>query len=138
MRSESIFVPVSVLALWTGAVLLLTAFRRLRAVAAGRIRGDAFRFGESPDVPPDVVLANRNFMNLLEMPLLFYVVCIASYVTHHVGRVLLTLAWIYVGLRLAHSLVHLTTNRIRRRLVLFATSNFVLVAMWIGFLRRVL
>jgi len=138
VKDERIFAPVSVLALWTGAVLLLTAFRRLRAVAAGRIRGDAFRFGESPKVPPDVVLANRNFMNLLEMPLLFYVVCIALYVTHHVGRRPLTMAWIYVGLRLAHSLVHLTTNRIRRRLTLFALSNFVLLAMWIGFLRGML
>ena len=138
MRDESIFAPVSVLALWTGAVLLLTGVRRLRAVAAGRIRGDAFRLGESPEVPPEVVVTNRNYMNLLEMPVLFYVVCIALYVTHHVARAPLALAWIYVGLRLAHSLVHLTTNRIRRRLALFAASNFVLLSIWIWFIRRVL
>src|SRR5581483_9885928 len=124
MKNEAIFAPVSLLALWTGAVLLLTGARRLRAVAKGRISSSAFRFGESPEVPPEVTVANRNLMNLLEMPVLFYVVCIALYVTRQVTAGTLALAWTYVGLRLCHSLIHLTSNHIRARLVAFALSNF--------------
>ena len=48
------------------------------------------------------------------------------------------MAWIYVGLRLAHSLVHITYNRVVHRLLLFAASSFLLMAMWIGFARRLL
>jgi hypothetical protein len=137
MRAEAIFGPVSVLALWTGAVILLTGLRRILAVRARRVSRNAFRVGEAPDVPEDVAVVNRNLMNLLEMPVLFYVVSIAFYVTHHVGRGPLVLAWVYVGLRLLHSWEHLTTNYVPRRLVAFALSNFVLVSLWVSFIRAV-
>ncbi|MES1208864.1 MAG: MAPEG family protein [Pseudomonadota bacterium] len=138
MRADAIFAPVSVLALWTGLVVAITGFRRIRAVRARRVSARAFRLGESAEVPEDVAVANRNLMNLLEMPVLFYVVAIAFYVTHHVGRGPLTLAWIYAALRILHSCEHLTTNHILRRLALFATSNVVLLALWIRFVRAAL
>jgi hypothetical protein len=138
MRAEGIFVPVSVLALWTGVVLLMTGARRLLAVRARRVSSRAFQLGESPEVPDDVAVVNRNLMNLLEMPVLFYVVSIALYVTHHAGRGAVVMSWVYVGVRMLHSWEHLTTNRVRRRLALFALSNFVLVAIWIRFLTTLL
>jgi hypothetical protein len=136
MRPEAIFGPVGLLALWTMFVLFATGFRRIRAVRAGRVRRDAFRLGESAEVPTDVAIANRNLMNLLELPVLFYVACISIYVTHRVRPGVVALAWTYVALRLAHSFVHLTSNRVMQRLILFALSNVVLVAIWIGFLSR--
>ena len=137
MRAEAIFVPVGLLALWTMAILLLIAARRFAAARAGRVRVSAFRLGESPDVPDDVALPNRNLINLLEVPLLFYVVCLCLYVTHQAGPGLVRLAWVYVALRVLHSLIHLTTNNLAQRLTVFALSNFVLVALWIAFLGRV-
>ena len=134
MRAESIFAPVSALALWTVLVMWLTGFRRVRAVRARRVSPRAFRLGESPEVPPDVAVANRNLMNLLELPVLFYVVTIGFYVTHHVSHRALLLAWIYVGLRVLHSLEHLTRNNIMRRLTTFTLSSVVLVMLWIRFI----
>jgi len=128
MKPESIFAPVSALAIWTAIVVFLTGFVRIRA----------FRLGEAPGVPADVTVVNRNLMNLLEMPVLFYVVCIAFYVTRHVDHGLVTLAWLFVALRVLHSLIHLTTNRVLHRLTAFALSNVVLLTMWIRFVRRVL
>lgn len=137
MRAEAIFVPMGVLALWTGLMVLMTAVRRITAVRRGRLKAAAFALGESRDVPEDVSLPNRNLMNLLEMPVLFYVVSLASHAARQVTPGLVVMAWAYVALRVAHSLVHITTNRISRRLMLFAASNFVLLAMWIRFLTRV-
>ena len=137
MRQEAVFVPMSVLALWTGCMVFMVGFSRIRAVKAGRVRRGAFRLGESPDVPADVTVWNRNLMNLLEMPLLFYVVSIAFYVTHQVTPRVVTLAWIYLALRLAHSLVHVTSNRILLRLSSYAVSNVVLLSLWIRFIARV-
>jgi hypothetical protein len=136
MRPEKIFAPMSVLALWTGCMVFLVGFSRIRAVRAGRVRSGAFRLGESADVPSDVTVWNRNLMNLLEMPLLFYVVSIAFYVTHQVTPRVVTLAWIYLALRLLHSLVHVTSNRILVRLSFYAVSNVVLLSLWIRFLSR--
>jgi hypothetical protein len=138
MKPEAIFAPVCVLVLWTGFVVLLTGVRRVLAVRAGRVTAHAFKLGESSDVPPDVAVFNRNFMNLLEMPVLFYVGCLAFYVTRRVDSVVLLLAWLYVALRLAHSLVHLGPNLIVLRLAAFAASNFVLLAIWIRFMAAVL
>lgn len=137
MRAETIFAPVSVLALWTGFVVLTTGYRRIGAVRRRRVSRHAFRLGESPEVPADVAVANRNLMNLLEMPVLFYVVALALYVTHHVTRGAVEMAWVYAGLRVLHSCEHLTTNHVLRRLILFAASNVVLVALWIRFIAAV-
>ena len=115
MRPEAIFQPMSVLAMWTGVVLLLTGVRRAVAVRAGRVAAHAFRAGDAPGVPADLTVFNRNLMNLLEMPVLFYVVCLAVYVTHAVDATAIMLAWAYVGLRLSHSAVHLTFNRVNAR-----------------------
>jgi len=138
MRPETIFAPMSGLALWTGFIVFMVGFSRIRAVRAGRVGRGAFRLGESPDVPADVTVWNRNLMNLLEMPLLFYVVSIAFYVTHQVTHRVVTLAWIYLALRLAHSLVHVTSNRTLVRLSCYAASNIVLLSLWIRFIARVL
>jgi hypothetical protein len=137
MKPEAIFAPVGVLALWTGLVLFLTGCRRIRAVVTRRLSRGAFRLGESPEVPENIAVFNRNLMNLLELPVLFYVACLALYVTHQVGTATLALAWIYVGLRLVHSMIHLTYNKVVHRLVPFAASNFVLLAIWLKFLWRI-
>ena len=127
---------MSVLALWTGVVLLLTGLRRVLAIRARRVSVKAFRLGESPDVPAEVSVFNRNLMNLLEMPLLFYVVSLAFYVTHATDQTTLLLAWTYLILRLVHSAIHLTFNRVGARFLAFAGSNLVLL-LWIRFIVRV-
>jgi hypothetical protein len=39
------------------------------------------------------------------------------------------LAWVYVALRVAHSLVQVTANKVIVRFVLFAISSIVLIAL---------
>jgi hypothetical protein len=133
VRPEAIFAPVGVLVIWTLFILFLTGYRRVQATLAGRVPRNAFRMGESADVPPDIVVVNRNYMNLLEAPVLFYVACVALYVTRQVGVGQLVLAWVYVALRMAHTFIHLTKNRVVPRLIAFLLGNLVLFAMWIWF-----
>jgi hypothetical protein len=81
-----------------------------------------------------VSIPNRNYMNLLELPMLFYVVCVLNYVTSPtVAAATLALAWSYVGLRALHSLIHLTYNNVMHRLAPFVASNVVLAALWVAF-----
>lgn len=123
--------PIFALSGWTLCILLLLAARRLRAAFAGQIKNSAYALGESAAVPTAIVLANRNYMNLLELPLLFYVACLMAFMTLNTSSTLLTLAWIYVALRVLHSLIHVSYNRVLHRFIVFAASNFVLVFLWL-------
>ena len=128
---NDILFPLVALAALTFAVLLRIPFVRFRAARAGLVKARDFRYGESTDVPPEVTLPNRNLMNLLELPVLFYVVCLGYYVTGTADTLAMYLAWGYVALRVAHSVIHLSYNNVFHRLRVFAASNVVLVALWI-------
>jgi hypothetical protein len=93
-----------------------------------------FALGESENVPPETRLPNRNYMNLLELPVLFYVACLVVYVIGKVDAWSLGLAWLYVALRIAHSIVHVTYNHVIHRMRVFALSVLVLLALWIRIL----
>jgi hypothetical protein len=123
--------PMVALAALTFVVLLRIPFVRIRAVREGVIEANDFKLGESPRVPGDVSLPNRNYMNLLELPTLFYAACLALYVLKRVESPDLIIAWGYVGLRVVHSFVHLTYNNVLQRLGLFALSNVVLSVLWV-------
>jgi len=133
MLPEAIFGPVIVLVLLTMLVLVYTGYKRFDAGFAGRVRAGDFRYGETPNVPADVAVANRNFMNLLEAPVLFYTLCLAAYVTHQVTEWMLGLAWLYVALRIVHTFIHLSYNKILHRFSSYAASNLVLLVMWLKF-----
>jgi hypothetical protein len=138
MQQSAIFLPVAVLALWTLFVLLLVPIRRFAAASQKKVTAEDFRFGESADVPGDVTIANRAWMNLLEAPMLFYVASLVFYVTANVEQPVLILAWTYVGLRIAHTLIHVTYNKVFHRLTAFALSNVVLVMLWVRLLSSLL
>jgi hypothetical protein len=133
MDQAAIFLPMCALVALTFAVLLLVPAARFRAAAQGKVNVGDFRYGESERVPGTVLLPNRNLMNLLELPLLFYVVCLALYITLSVDMLAVALAWLYFALRLVHSLVHLTYNNVFHRLGAFAASTVVLGALWVRF-----
>lgn len=131
MQDPTILYPLFALAGWTLMVLLLIPFYRFRAGKRREIRTDDFKFGESATVPGYVSIPNRNYMNLLELPMLFYVVGLMLYVSDGGSSLAINLAWAYVILRILHSLIHLGYNNVMHRLTLFAISNFFLVALWI-------
>ena len=133
MPQDLIFAPMGVMALLTFTVLGLIPARRFRAAFAGRVRPDDFKYGESAGVPGDVSIPNRNYMNLLELPILFYVAGLMYFVAGRVDQTALAVAWAYVATRAAHSAIHLTYNNVIHRLTAFALSNVVLAAFWVLF-----
>jgi hypothetical protein len=128
--SAPIFLPMAVLAIWTMHILLLIPIARFKAAGKGQVNAEDFRYGESERVPDYVRLPNRNFMNLLEVPALFYVAGFMAFLSGHVDGLFMSLAWVYVALRIAHSLVHVSYNKVMHRLALFAISNVVVSVMW--------
>jgi hypothetical protein len=131
MRNPAVLYPMFALAAWTLLVLLLIPLARARSARRREIVIDDFKYGESPAVPGAVSIPNRNYMNLLELPMLFYVVCIVLYLTAGASTTAIALAWAYVLLRVVHSVIHLSYNRVVHRLAAFTASNVALVVLWV-------
>ena len=74
-----------------------------------------------------------NLRNLFEIPVLFFPICLALYVTDLVTPLQLALAWGFVGLRAAHSYIHTTYNRVMHRFAVYALSTICVFAMWVVF-----
>ena len=60
---------------------------------------------------------------------MFYAVALVLAITGHGDGLNATLGWSYAGLRVVHSLVQATVNRVLVRFALFALSTFVLMAL---------
>jgi hypothetical protein len=128
---KAIFLPVAALVALTFGVALLLLQARFRAAYRRQVTPGDFRYGESERVPAEARLPSRNLVNLLEMPVLFYVACVIFYAIGSVDGAALALAWAYVASRGVHSLIHLTYNNVFHRLAAFAAGNVVLLAIWI-------
>ena len=66
----------------------------------------------------------------LELPLLFYVLTILAWDTHHAGTIFVALAWVFVILRVIQAVIHVTDNHVRRRGLAFILGAIVLAIMW--------
>lgn len=129
MKSTTIFLPALALMLWTLLVLVQVPIRRFAAFFRKRVAAQDFRYGESANVPVDVALPNRVFMNLVEVPVLFYALIFIAFASGQVDAVTQGMAWVYVALRVLHSLIYFTYNHVIHRFAVFASSNLVLLAM---------
>ena len=79
------------------------------------------------------VKASDNFRNLLETPVLFYALVACAIGVSYVPPWLAIGAWCYVALRVVHTLIHCTYNRVMHRLAAFTLGFVLLVALWIGY-----
>ena len=70
-----------------------------------------------------------NYNHLLEQPTMFYAVVLILALLGAGEGVALTLAWIYVLLRIVHSLIQVLWNKIVVRFAVFFLSSLVLVAL---------
>jgi hypothetical protein len=129
----SILHPVFVLVALTALTLARLAHGRLRAVGDGRASLDyfrAYRDGDGSEPEHTRVLA-RHYDNLLQAPMLFYVAAAVALATGRETPLVLGLAWAYAALRVVHSVIHTTNNRVRWRFQAFIASWVVLVALWV-------
>jgi hypothetical protein len=87
---------------------------------------------------PAMIQAARNYANLFEAPVLFYVIVILIYGTETVDDTAVTLAWIFVACRYLHSAVHLTVNHVPTRFAFFLLSLVALAILWVRWFIAVL
>jgi len=132
MNPYAILHPVFAMFLLVILVLLRLTYLRLSAVDRREISAAHFRHYRQDGTETDeMVFTSRNFINIFEMPVLFFTVCILIYVTGKVELYYVVLAWIYVLGRYVHSYIHATSNVVLRRFYVYTATNLVLLAMWV-------
>ncbi|MCP5163032.1 MAG: MAPEG family protein [Hahellaceae bacterium] len=122
--------PMFALVVLTSLVASALAIARLISLRTRAVPPDYYRLMTGATPPPYVQKITRNFSNLLEVPLLFYVVCLVALTLHLDLALLQPLAWSYVLLRVVHTAIHLSYNHPKHRLMVFFVSCLVVLAMW--------
>lgn len=125
--------PAAVLVLWSIIMLFWMAGTRLPAMTKmASSLGEAKPGGRGQDLegvlPDKINWKAHNYAHLMEQPTIFYpaVVIVAL-----MGATALdvVLAWIYVGLRIVHSVYQATVNVVKIRFLLFLLSTFALTGL---------
>jgi hypothetical protein len=125
--------PVIALVLWTFVMWGWMYWTRIPAILRLRMRLDpnAPRGAQMNELPPDVRWKADNYNHLFEQPTLFYAVALVLALTRDGSNFALGLAWIYVALRVVHSVWQATVNVIPIRFYLFSASSVVLFVLTI-------
>jgi hypothetical protein len=135
-----ILAPVVALVAWSMVMWTWMYVTRLPAIRRARMRLDpnAPRGEQMSTLPPEVRWKADNYNHLMEQPTLFYALALSLALLGRGAGANLALAWAYVGLRVAHSLVQATWNKIEVRFAAFFLSSLVLVALIVDACRAVL
>lgn len=131
MHVEAVLLPLFVQVALTFALLMATAVLRRQALRTG-LRSDEVSLGQ-PRWPQRATQFANAFRNQLELPVLFYVLCVLAIITRQADYLLVALAWLFVLLRLAHAGIHVTYNRVEHRGLVFAFGCITLLTMWLLF-----
>ena len=122
--------PAFALFALTAIVVLRLARLRFAAVAGGRVDPRFYKIFRGDGEPEEVAAVARNLNNLFEAPTLFYAGTAFAFAAGEAGMLLVALGWTYVLLRVLHSAIHLSTNRVLWRFRAFALSWLILLAYW--------
>lgn len=135
--SDPIWLPCAALVGLTALVWVKLYADRLGEMRARRIDPQALATARAAAGRLDRTAAADNFRNLFEVPVLFYLLCVALAVTGASTPGFVAAAWGYVGLRSVHSLIHVTYNRVVHRFLAYVASTLLLFGMWIAFVIRI-
>jgi hypothetical protein len=135
MSNQAVLLPLLVQVALTFAIGLRMAAGRVAAVRSRKVHPRDIALRE-PNWPRQLMQLQNAYLNQFEMPVLFYALTVLVLITRTGDLLFVVPAWIFVALRLAHAYVHVTTNRVPRRGLLFIAGALVLLVMWIIFAVR--
>lgn len=126
-----ILTPVIALVLWSLVMCAWLYATRIPAIKERKIAYDPHRPAEEfhAQLPAEVRWKADNYNNLMEQPTLFYAVALTLTALGADAGLNTALAWLYVTLRVAHSLVQATINIVMLRFILFMAATLVLLVL---------
>jgi hypothetical protein len=130
MSQTAILLPLLGLVGLTFGVWIFLYVQRLTELRVRRIDPQALSRSAQRNATLENTSGADNFRNLLELPVLFYVLCLVLLATGSVTAEYVYGAWAYVALRALHSAIHCTYNRVVHRFTAYVLSSLLLFGMW--------
>lgn len=133
MIGADILKPVVALLAWTMVMWIWLYATRLPAMSKAKVDPDSL--AHDPDASLDRLLPRKvqwvadNYNHLHESPTLFYAVALVLAIIGQGDGINAAIAWIYVGLRIVHSLVQAIFNKVLVRFSIFTLSMIALFAL---------
>jgi hypothetical protein len=134
-------VPSSAIALASSALALVLLtflvglrllYCRVREMRSKRIHPQAASTSIQVAARLEDVRASDNFRNLFEVPVLFYALVATALAAGHTPGWLAAGAWGFVALRVIHSTIQCTYNKVFHRLSAFLAAFFLVVVLWVA------
>ena len=128
-NQQSILLPVLAV-LFLGFLIWITLFvTRFKAILSEGIPANDLSTPEAirEKIPGKPMQPVNNFRNFFEVPMIFLALCFYLFVTGNVDSTYLNLAWIFVGFRYLHALIHCSYNHVMHR---FITYLVACIALW--------
>ncbi|KPF90973.1 hypothetical protein IP81_12105 [Novosphingobium sp. AAP83] len=133
MTTAAILQPAVALMAWTMVMWLWMYATRLPAMTAAGLDPDALAKDPTKTLdhilPAHIQWKAHNYNHLHEAPTLFYAACLVLAVAGQGNGMSAQVAWAYVGIRVVHSIVQATMNKVMVRFLLFALSSLALMAL---------
>ena len=129
LTNTEFLLPVLALVAWTLVMWLWMYATRIPAMQKAGIDPQEAAYSDAlaQRLPPEVRWVADNYNHLHEQPTIFYALMFLAALTGGADQTALALAWTYVLLRVVHSLVQATINRIVMRFAIFVLGSLVLV-----------
>jgi hypothetical protein len=127
MYEHGMIAPVVALVIWSLVMLVWLYATRIPAMSRAKLKPGAATKAQMEGLPSANVANNYN--HLMEQPTLFYALCFALQLMNQDSHINIGLAWLYVAIRIVHSLVQATVNIILIRFSIFMIGSLVLMAL---------
>jgi hypothetical protein len=130
--NTAFYLPMVGLATLTLVVWAMAVQRRVREIRVRRIPLQSLAHARDVATAFEDCQAMDNFNNLLQVPVLFYAVCLVLAQTGEDSLLFVAGAWAFVLLRVVHSAIQLNANRVAQRFYAWMASTLLLFGLWAG------
>lgn len=132
---ESIILAMLTLFLLTFFSALVMLKRRIQAVTEDPTFFKYFKIYQSSAATSTTIekmlQADRHYINLFELPTLFYITCLLCLVTKMQAPTIQVSVWMFVILRMFHLVIHLGKNSVKYRMRAFFAQWIPLIIIWL-------
>ncbi len=124
--------PVLALIIWSLIIWVILYARRIPILKGADLSADS---AKSPDgdwknqLPLKIQAPAHNYNHLMEQPTIFYALMFFLFLAEKVSAAAFVLGWVYVALRIIHSLIQINAGAIKLRFAVFSLSTFCLMGM---------
>lgn len=132
MNNGDFLAPVIALVIWTLVVWCILFARRIPAFSKLKVdveNAKAPNGDWKKTLPLKVEAPAHNYNHLMEQPTIFYAFMFWAALSGEATPWMLYLAWAYVGLRIVHSFIQISTGPVIVRFAVFVISTFCLFGM---------